>query len=257
VRYWRASRRTRCIRFCSEIAGTSELTFLDRGGRTLVWTHDGQPLANDWSGCAADVCPVGALTTREFRFRRRVWYPRKTPSVCPGCNVGCNISIESKDDVVYRFLPRLNPEVNDYWLCDHGRFLSESLNPRDVHRATIRTGGAVAEAHVPAAVERIALEIRKTVDQTGPNGDSGCLTYTVPQKALLLNKQQQQAIHSLLKGQQQGVFYDLGQYYSVTLRPLLPDELAQKTLAMLGSADLDYTGKPLQTGPVPSATPAG
>ena len=161
---------TRCIRFCSEIAGTSELTFLDRGGRTLVWTHDGQPLANDWSGCAADVCPVGALTTREFRFRSRVWYLRKTPSVCPGCNVGCNISIESKDDVVYRFLPRLNPEVNDYWLCDHGRFLSESLNPRDVHRATIRSGGAVAEAHVPAAVERIALEIRKTVDQTGPNG---------------------------------------------------------------------------------------
>ncbi len=131
---------TRCIRFCAEIAGTSELTFLDRGGRTLVWTHDGKPLANDWSGCAADVCPVGALTTREFRFRSRVWYLHKTKSVCPGCNVGCNLSIESKDDVVYRFLPRLNPAVNDYWLCDHGRFLSESLNARDVHKATIRTG---------------------------------------------------------------------------------------------------------------------
>ena len=161
---------TRCIRFCDEIAGTSELTFLDRGGRTLVWTHDGTPLANDWSGCAADVCPVGALTTREFRFRSRVWYLQKTKSVCPGCNVGCNNSIESKDDVVYRFLPRLNPAVNDYWLCDYGRFLSESLNARDVHKATIRAGASVQDAHVPAAIERIALEIRQTIDSVGPSG---------------------------------------------------------------------------------------
>ena len=161
---------TRCIRFTQEIAGTSELTFLDRGGRTLVWTHDDAPLANDWSGCAADVCPVGALTVREFRFRSRVWYLRKTRSVCPGCNIGCNVSIESKDDVVYRFLPRLNPKVNDYWLCDHGRFLSESLNARDVHKATLRQGNAVQETIVPSAVERIAKEIRRTVEATGPSG---------------------------------------------------------------------------------------
>ncbi len=161
---------TRCIRFCQEIASTGELTFLDRGGRTLVWTHDGKPLANDWSACAADVCPVGALTTREFRFRSRVWYLRKTPSVCPGCNIGCNISIENKDSVVYRFLPRLNPEVNDYWLCDYGRFLSESLNLREIEKATVREGDAVSEAHIPAAIERIASRIRETIDSTGPRG---------------------------------------------------------------------------------------
>ncbi len=161
---------TRCIRFTQEIAGTSELTFLDRGGRTLVWTHEGQALDNDWSGCAADVCPVGALTTREFRFRSRVWYLNKTKSVCPGCNVGCNTSVESKEDVVYRFLPRLNPRVNDYWLCDHGRFLSESLNARDVHKATLRDGNAVQETIVPSAVDRLSREIRKTVDATGPSG---------------------------------------------------------------------------------------
>ena len=95
------------------------------------------------------------------------------------------------------------------------------------------------------------------VGPTGPNADTGCLTYTVPQNALLLNQQQQQAILSQLKGQPQSVFSDLGQYYSVTLRPLLPDELAQKTLAMLGSAELTYTGVPLKEGPVPVATPAG
>ncbi|MGE5413264.1 MAG: 2Fe-2S iron-sulfur cluster-binding protein, partial [Syntrophomonadaceae bacterium] len=161
---------TRCIRFCQEISGTSEMTFLDRGGRTLVWTHEGQALDNDWSGCAADVCPVGALTVREFRFRSRVWYLQKTKSVCPGCNVGCNISIESRGDVVYRFLPRLNPTVNDYWLCDHGRFLSEPLNDRDVHKATVRDGAAVRDVTVPAAVERIAREIRAALEAKGPAG---------------------------------------------------------------------------------------
>ncbi len=160
---------TRCIRFCQEIAGTGELTFLDRGGRTIVWTHEGRPLANDWSACAADVCPVGALTVKEFRFRSRVWYLEKTPSVCPGCNIGCNNSIESKDSVVYRFLPRLNPEVNDYWLCDHGRFLSESLNLREIQKATIREGAETKDASVPAAVERIAAEIRKTIEGAGPS----------------------------------------------------------------------------------------
>jgi NADH-quinone oxidoreductase subunit G len=161
---------TRCIRFCQEIAGTGELTFLDRGGRTLVWTHDGKPLANDWSACAADVCPVGALTTKEFRFRRRVWELSKTPSVCPGCNIGCNISIENRDNVVYRFLPRLNPAVNDYWLCDYGRFLSESLNARDVSKATVRDGAEVRDVIVPAAVERIAAVIRETIETDGPSG---------------------------------------------------------------------------------------
>ena len=155
---------TRCIRYCQEIAGTGELTFLDRGGRTLVWTHDGQPLANEWSAGAADVCPVGALTVSEFRFRSRVWYLKKTPSVCPGCNVGCNISIENKDSVVYRFLPRLNPEVNDYWLCDYGRFLSESLNAREIEKASVRDGDDVLDSSVPAAIDRIADAIR----QAGP-----------------------------------------------------------------------------------------
>ncbi|MDQ2871329.1 MAG: 2Fe-2S iron-sulfur cluster-binding protein [Acidobacteriota bacterium] len=161
---------TRCIRFCQEIAGTGELTFLDRGGRTLVWTHDGKPLANDWSACAADVCPVGALTAREFRFRSRVWYLEKTASVCPGCNIGCNISVETQNSVVYRFLPRLNPEVNDYWLCDYGRFSSEKLNQRDIEKATIRENGEPKDAIVPVAVQRIAREVRQTIEGAGPAG---------------------------------------------------------------------------------------
>ena len=98
---------TRCIRFCEEITETGELTFIERGGHTIVWTHEGKPLDNDLSACAADVCPVGALTTKEFRFRKRVWWLDKTRSICDGCEIGCNLSIEHRDRVVYRYTPRV------------------------------------------------------------------------------------------------------------------------------------------------------
>ncbi|HKF38020.1 MAG TPA: hypothetical protein VKB35_14085 [Ktedonobacteraceae bacterium] len=92
-------------------------------------------------------------------------------------------------------------------------------------------------------------------DETGPNADTGCLTFTVPQKALLLDTQQLQQIVKLLQGQDQGTFLENGLYYSVVLRPLLPDEIAQKMLAMFGSQELAYAGVPLHQGPVPTLTP--
>ncbi len=167
---------TRCIRFCREISETGELTFLDRAGQTLVWSHEGRELDNDWSACAADLCPVGALTVEEFRFRQRTWYLKKTPSVCFGCDIGCNLSVETssaQEDrdsgrTVYRFLPRLNPEVNDYWLCDHGRFLADSLNDRDYGRPLVRTPEGEQTPAWEAVLERIASEIRTAVAQKGP-----------------------------------------------------------------------------------------
>ena len=92
-------------------------------------------------------------------------------------------------------------------------------------------------------------------DLTGPNADTGCLTYTVPHTALLLNTHQLQQIKTLLHGQEQAVFLEKGAYYGVTLRPLLPDEIEQKALAMFGSQELSYAGVPLVKGPVPIPTP--
>jgi NADH-quinone oxidoreductase subunit G len=119
---------SRCIRFTEEISETAALTYKSRGNSTFIDTYDGRPFQDPMSGCAADVCPVGALTVREFRFRKRAWKLRSTPSVCPGCSIGCNIFIEHHERTVYRFTPRENPGVNATWLCDHGRFLAESLN---------------------------------------------------------------------------------------------------------------------------------
>jgi len=116
---------TRCIRFCDEITETSELAFFKRGAATEVGIFPGIPIANWMSACVTDLCPTGALTTREFRFESRVWNLEHTESVCNGCDVGCNIFIGHRSGKIYRYRPRVNEEVNDHWLCDYGRFSHE------------------------------------------------------------------------------------------------------------------------------------
>ena len=112
---------TRCIRFTEEITGTGELGFFQRGARTEIGVFPGKVLDNDLSTCVVDVCPVGALTSTRFRFAERVWYLDKRPSICTGCDAGCNITLEHRRGAIRRYKPRYNPEVNDYWMCDYGR----------------------------------------------------------------------------------------------------------------------------------------
>jgi NADH-quinone oxidoreductase subunit G len=112
---------TRCIRFTHEISGTGELAFVNRGGRVEIGTFPGKELDNELATNVVDICPVGALTSTRFRFAERVWYLDKEPSVCTGCDAGCNITVEHRRGKIRRYKPRYNPEVNDYWMCDYGR----------------------------------------------------------------------------------------------------------------------------------------
>lgn len=112
---------SRCIRFCDEIAGKPQLTFADRGDHVILTTYPGEHLDNAYSMNTIDICPVGALTSREFRFRARVWEMSSTESVCPGCARGCNIHLWVRNNEILRQTPRYNPDVNDYWMCDYGR----------------------------------------------------------------------------------------------------------------------------------------
>jgi NADH-quinone oxidoreductase subunit G len=112
---------TRCIRFTHEVAKTGELAFMNRGARTEIGTFPGRPLDNPLATNVVDICPVGALTSTRFRFAERVWYLDKRPSLCTGCEVGCNVTLEHRRGHVRRYKPRFNPEVNDYWMCDEGR----------------------------------------------------------------------------------------------------------------------------------------
>ena len=130
---------TRCIRFCAEISGTSELAFFKRGASTQVGVFPGVPLDNWMSACVTDVCPTGALTTREFRFESRVWNLDSADSVCNGCDVGCNIFIGHRNGQLFRYRPRVNPDVNDHWLCDYGRFSYERYDTDRVVVPKVRT----------------------------------------------------------------------------------------------------------------------
>lgn len=119
---------TRCVRFCDEITGTSELTVVDRGDRSEIRTFPGRELDNPYSMNVTDICPVGALTTRDFRFKCRVWLMSSTDSVCTGCARGCNVHMEHFQGEVQRYRPRFNPEVNSYWMCDEGRLSYKALH---------------------------------------------------------------------------------------------------------------------------------
>jgi NADH-quinone oxidoreductase subunit G len=130
---------TRCIRFCAEITNTNELAFFKRGAATQVGVFPGVPLDNWMSACVTDVCPTGALTTREFRFESRVWNLDSTDSVCNGCDVGCNIFIGHRTGQIFRYRPRVNPDVNDHWLCDYGRFSYERYDTDRVVVPKVRT----------------------------------------------------------------------------------------------------------------------
>ncbi len=113
---------TRCIRFGDEVANIREMVAIHRGNNVDITTVDGKALETDYAGNYADICPTGSLTLKDFRFNKRVWYLKKTPTVCEGCSRGCNMEIHEERNQIYRCLPRENMEINRYWLCDEGRF---------------------------------------------------------------------------------------------------------------------------------------
>ena len=146
---------TRCIRFCAEITNTNELAFFKRGASTEVGVYPGVPLENWMSACVTDVCPTGALTTREFRFESRVWNMDSTESVCNGCDVGCNIFIGHRTGQIFRYRPRVNPDINDHWLCDYGRFSHERYDTDRVVVPKVRRDDALGISTWTEAIEAI------------------------------------------------------------------------------------------------------
>jgi len=151
---------SRCIRVTREISETAQLTYKSRGNSAFIDTFDGRPFDDPFSACAADVCPVGALTVREFRFRKRAWRLLSTPSVCPGCSIGCNLWIDHHERIVYRFTPRENAAINATWLCDHGRFQAESLNQHDHLTPQNRVDGQFEPVAWNEAVRALALDLQ-------------------------------------------------------------------------------------------------
>jgi NADH-quinone oxidoreductase subunit G len=113
---------TRCVRFTREISGTSELMVTNRGAHEEIDVFPGFPLDNKMSGNVVDLCPVGALGDVDFLYKQRVWFMRSHDNVCSGCSTGCSIKIEENQDRLYRLKPRENPHINQWWMCDEGRY---------------------------------------------------------------------------------------------------------------------------------------
>jgi NADH-quinone oxidoreductase subunit G len=121
---------SRCVRFTREITGTAELMVINRGAHEEIDVFPGHPLANKMSGNVVDLCPVGALGDKDFLYSQRVWFMQRHPGVCNRCSHGCSIYVEENQDHIYRLKPRENPHVNQWWMCDEGRY-----GYKYVHRA--------------------------------------------------------------------------------------------------------------------------
>lgn len=181
---------TRCVRFCEEVAGTGELCVVERGDRSVVDVFPGIPIDNPLSLNVVDLCPVGALIDKNFMYAARVWFTRRTESVCASCSRGCNIDFTVLDNDIKRLQPRPNLEVNQYWMCDEGRLNTAYVgsdrrltkatgSPREVAETgrTMRYAGIISTY---STIEEIYLF--KKLMEALKAGPLGFLTYTRGEK---------------------------------------------------------------------------
>jgi NADH-quinone oxidoreductase subunit G len=136
---------TRCVRFMDNVAQEPVLNVSERGDRAVIGKHAEADLTHPWAGNVVDLCPVGALLSKDFLNKARAWELDRAASVCPNCTQGCNSILETRDGTVVRMRPRSNDEVNKYFLCDEGRLDYRWLERRDrVELPYVRTNGALA-----------------------------------------------------------------------------------------------------------------
>lgn len=153
---------SRCIRFCDEIAKKPQLVFTKRGDHVELTTFPGEVLDNPYSMNVIELCPVGALTSRDFRFKARVWDMSSTDTICTGCSRGCNIRMWVRNNEILRLTPRYNPEVNEYWMCDHGRLNTFKFvkSPTRISSPMIRKDGILVDVGWEEAISKVAFEMK-------------------------------------------------------------------------------------------------
>jgi NADH-quinone oxidoreductase subunit G len=152
---------SRCIRFCQEIAHDDVLGFIDRGSHTVLTAHPGMRLENNYSLNTVDICPVGALTSTDFRFKMRVWFLKETKSICPNCATGCNTIIGTREDVIYRQTPRENDAVNSCWMCDYGRLKFDYVeSERRLLEPRVLQDNKLIPADWKTAIARAAAQLK-------------------------------------------------------------------------------------------------
>ncbi|MBA2708188.1 MAG: (2Fe-2S)-binding protein [Gemmatimonadaceae bacterium] len=153
---------TRCVRFMDDLAHDTVLNVSERGDRALIGKFEGRGLTHPWAANVIDLCPVGALLSKDFLNKARAWELDRAASICPNCTQGCNIMLEVRDNSVARLKPRPNEEVNKYFICDYGRLNYRWINRQDrAELPMVRSGGVLASAEWEVAVRTAADVLRK------------------------------------------------------------------------------------------------
>src|SRR5262249_37311863 len=164
---------SRCVRFTREIAGTAELQVVNRGDHCEIDVFPGQPLANKLSGNVVDLCPVGALCSKDFLYKQRVWYLKEQKSVCADCSTGCSVCVDSNKNIVYRLRPRFNPQSNGHFMCDEGRWGFHYVNSdQRFRRPLARRAGQLKPMRWTESVQAVGQELARaaTRDAAGVAG---------------------------------------------------------------------------------------
>ncbi|MBI2928293.1 MAG: molybdopterin-dependent oxidoreductase [Verrucomicrobia bacterium] len=154
---------TRCVRFTRDVVHDDKLGIINRGSFNTIAAYPGTRFDNNYTLNTVDICPVGALTSKDFRFQMRVWFLKETKSVCTSCGTGCNILIGSREDKIYRHTPRDNDAVNACWMCDEGRlnykWIGRPDRLKDVRRRTAE--GRIERTTWTAALNEIAEKLKQ------------------------------------------------------------------------------------------------
>jgi NADH-quinone oxidoreductase subunit G len=181
---------SRCIRFFENVTHTGELQFFGRGDHVHIGTINDEKLTNPYSGNVAEICPVGALTSHDFRFKARVWFLHSTDSVCGGCSTGCNVRIDHRDGTVFRLQARRNVEVNRSWLCDEGRMsIHELARGERILRPKMKgRDGIQAPVTWEEAARAIDAKLKEIVSANGANSILGFASASATNEALFLFK---------------------------------------------------------------------
>ncbi len=158
---------TRCVRFTEKITKTNELGVLSRGDHSVIETFPGEKLSNPYAMNVVDLCPVGALTSQDFRFKQRVWFLRSEKAICNHCARGCSLFVDHhrekyKDETIYRYRPRLNDKINGYFICDAGRLSYKTENEAQSAHARIR--GKISEYDY--AESKVVRLIKRSLGKT-------------------------------------------------------------------------------------------
>ena len=161
----------RCVRFLRDWAGSEELYIAGRGHDAFLTTFPGKEVTSPYSLNTVDLCPVGALTSKDFRFATPTWFLKRTPSTCTTCSRGCAIEVDTANGKVHRLRPRHNPHVNGWWMCDEGRLNYKFVNSDRIKRCSVARNGEMFEASMEDGINELRAVVG--IGSRGNGADTG------------------------------------------------------------------------------------